>query len=127
MVSSNAISLPASSRTPTWILWTLQPMAAAIFLSAGIAKLVSATVMVQLFAIIGMGQWFRYATGLIEVGSALVLLLVPRLAFAAAVMLAMTMVGAVTTHLFITGGSPAPAIILLAITATIAWLRQSGS
>jgi putative oxidoreductase len=80
---------------------------------------------VQLFAAIGIGQWFRYLTGTIEVVCA-VLLLIPSLAAYGAVALAVTMVGAILTHLFIVGGSPLIAIVLLASTATIAWLRGSG-
>ena len=36
-----------------------------------------------------------------------------------------TMVGAIITHLFIVGGNPAIPIVLLAATATIAWMRRS--
>ena len=79
--------------------------------------------MVQLFGVIGLGQWFRYVTGTIEVVSA-VLLLIPSVAAYGAAALAVTMVGAIITHLFIIGGSPAMAILLLASTATIAWARE---
>jgi hypothetical protein len=79
--------------------------------------------MVQMFGTIGLGQWFRYVTGGLEVISA-VLLLVPSLARFGALALAVTMVGAILTHLFIVGGSPAVPIALLAATTTIAWLRS---
>jgi uncharacterized membrane protein YphA (DoxX/SURF4 family) len=90
---------------------------------AGYLKLSGVPVMVQLFDTIGFGQWFRYLTGAIEVISGL-LLLVPSLAFFAAAILAATMVGAVITHLFVVGGSPAPAAVLLAATGAVAWLRR---
>ena len=92
-------------------LWVLQIGAAAMFLMAGGSKLAGAPEMVGLFDVIGVGQWFRYLTGVIEVGSA-VMLLVP------------TMIGAVLTHLFIVGGSPAIALVLLLAVATIAWARR---
>jgi uncharacterized membrane protein YphA (DoxX/SURF4 family) len=79
--------------------------------------------MVQVFDSIGVGQWFRYVTGLIEVTSA-ALLLVPSLAFYGAVALAVTMVGAIIAHLFVIGGNPLMPIVLLAATATIAYLRR---
>ena len=69
--------------------------------------------MVALFDAIGIGQWFRYVTGLIEVGSAIALL-VPSIAVFGALALVATMVGAIVTHLFIVGGSPAMPAILLA-------------
>ena len=55
-------------------LWSIQIALAGMFLLAGGSKLVGAPPMVALFNAIGIGQWFRYVTGLIEVGSALALL-----------------------------------------------------
>jgi putative oxidoreductase len=104
-------------------LWTLQIASAAMFLFAGTLKLASAPPMVQEFGLLGIGQWFRYLTGTIEVVSA-ALLLIPSLAGYGAAALAVTMVGAIATHLFILGGSPLAAIILLASTSTIAWARR---
>jgi putative oxidoreductase len=107
----------------TTIAWILQILCACMFLFAGGSKLAGQQAMVDTFQTIGLGQWFRYLTGLIEVGGAL-LLLVPSLAFFGAVALAVTMVGAVITHLFIIGGSPAPALVLLVATGAIAYLRR---
>ena len=64
--------------------------------------------------------------GAIEVISA-ALLLVPSLAFFGALALVVTMVGAIITHVFVIGGSPAGAIVMLAATAAIAWLRRPAS
>jgi len=118
----NTIALqPSRARTVT--LWTLQILAAALFFLSGVSKLAGAAAMVQLFAVIGLGQWFRYATGLIEVVSA-ALLLVPSLAFYGAALLIPTMAGAIATHLFIVGGSPAPATFLLGATIAIALMKR---
>ena len=114
-----------SSRVKVAIVWMLQIFSAAMFLFAGASKLAGAAPMVQVFGAIGIGQWFRYLTGAIEVVSA-VLLLVPSLALFGSLALAVTMVGAIITHLFIVGGNPAPAILLLAFTSTIAWIKWSG-
>jgi len=105
------------------LLWTLQIASAALFLFSGTLKLAGAPMMVQMFAAIGLGQWFRYFTGGLEVISA-VSLLVPSLARFGALALAVTMVGAILTHLFIIGGNPAVPIALLAATTTIAWVRR---
>jgi uncharacterized membrane protein YphA (DoxX/SURF4 family) len=121
------ITVVDESRTPsrarTIALWTLQVAAAAMFLMAGTLKLSGVPAMVQVFDAVGFGQWFRYLTGAIEVVSGL-LLLVPSLAFYGAAALTATMVGAVMTHLFVVGGSPLPAAVLLAATAAIAWGRR---
>jgi putative oxidoreductase len=104
-------------------IWTLQMASAALFLFSGTLKLSGAPMMVQMFGAIGLGQWFRYFTGGLEVISA-VLLLVPSLARFGALALAVTMVGAILTHLFIIGGNPAVPIALLAATTTVAWVRS---
>jgi uncharacterized membrane protein YphA (DoxX/SURF4 family) len=104
-------------------VWTLTIVAAGMFLLAGTLKLTGLPMEVQLFSTIGIGQWFRYVTGSLEVVGAIGLL-VPALAPYAALLLAAVMVGAVFTHLFIAGGSPLAAIVLLAITIALAYLRR---
>lgn len=110
-------------RALTVILWTLQIVSAALFLFSGTLKLSGAPMMVEMFGAIGLGQWFRYFTGGLEVISA-VLLLVPSLARFGALAMAVTMVGAILTHLFVIGGNPAVPVALLAATTTIAWVRS---
>lgn len=109
-----------NSKLKVYGLWALKVLAGLAFLAAGYAKLTGAEMMVATFDGVGVGQWFRYVTGAIEVVGA-VLLFVPGKAFYGASMLALTMVGAIATHLVLIGGSPLPAVILLAIAATIAW------
>ena len=115
-----------AGRLRAWVggLWTLQILSAAMFLFAGSLKLIGVPLMVQEFGVIGLGQWFRYLTGGIEVVSA-VLLLIPAVAAYGAAALAVTMVGAIIAHLFVIGGSPLVPILLLASTVTIAWQRWS--
>ena len=111
---------PASRRIGAW---TLQAIVAAAFLAAGVAKLAAAPFMVQLFAQIGLGQWFRVVTGLVEIVGA-VALLYPRLASLGALWLGGTMFFGVLTHLFVLHTNPAPAIVLGLLNATIVYLRR---
>jgi uncharacterized membrane protein YphA (DoxX/SURF4 family) len=104
-------------------LWIIQVALAGMFLMAGTAKLTGAPAMVGLFDAIGIGQWFRYVTGTIEVTSAIALL-VPFLAPFGAAALVVTMAGAVTTHLFIVGGSPAMPLVLLLAALGVWWARR---
>jgi putative oxidoreductase len=104
-------------------LWILQIGAAGMFLMVGFLKLSGDPQMVALFQAIGLGQWFRYVTGSLEVLGA-VLLLIPRLSELGALLLVGVTLGAVTTHLFVIGGDPLPAIILLIVTGIIAWGRR---
>jgi putative oxidoreductase len=112
-----------SGRAGLVALWIVQIALAGMFLLAGGSKLLGAPAMVGLFDAIGIGQWFRYLTGLIEVGSA-VALLVPSIAVFGALALVATMVGAIVTHLFIVGGSPAMPAILLVGSAAVVWTRR---
>jgi uncharacterized membrane protein YphA (DoxX/SURF4 family) len=116
---------PAASRGRVALgaLWLVQVAVAGMFLLAGGLKLTGAPAMVAVFDAIGVGQWFRYVTGSIEVGSALALL-VPSLAPFGALLLIPTMAGAIATHLLILGGSPVPATALLAGSLAIAWARR---
>ena len=52
----------------------LRILLALAFLMAGWAKLSGNPMMVQVFATLGIGQWFRYVTGGIEVAAAIGLL-----------------------------------------------------
>ncbi len=90
------------------------------FAAAGLAKLAGAEMMVATFDAVGLGQWFRYVTGIIEVGSS-ILLWVPGAQFYAAGLLVCTMIGAVLAHLFILGPSAMPALVLGILAATVAW------
>jgi putative oxidoreductase len=112
-----------SVRTGLTALWLVQIALAGMFLLAGGSKLLGAPAMVGLFDAIGIGQWFRYLTGLIEVGSALALL-VPSFAVFGALALVPTMVGAILVHLLIVGGSPALPAILLLGSAGVTWTRR---
>jgi putative oxidoreductase len=104
-------------------LWILQIGAAGMFLMVGFLKLSGDPQLVGLFEGIGLGQWFRYVTGSLEVLGA-VLLLVPRLSGLGALLLAGVMLGAVATHLFVVGGSALGAIVLLVVTTVVAWGRR---
>ena len=104
-------------------LWGTQVALAGMFLLAGYSKLSGIPEMVAMFDAIGLGQWFRYLTGTIEVVSA-VALLVPSLAVFGALALIPTMVGAILTHLVVVGGSPVVPALLLIGAMAIAWARR---
>ena len=106
------------------VLWTLQVLVALAFIAAGSGKLLGSADMIALFEAVGIGQWFRYVTGVLEVLGAL-LLLVPGKAAFGAVLLACVMAGAVMSHLTVLTTPVTPALVLLALTVLIAWGRRS--
>jgi putative oxidoreductase len=103
--------------------WVLQAIVATAFFAAGAAKLAGAAYMVQLFEQIGLGQWFRYATGVVEVVGALALI-APGLVWFGGLWLGGTMFFAVLTHVFVLHTSPVPAIVLGVLNALIVYLRR---
>ncbi len=111
------------SRAGLFALWALQLILAGMFFLAGGSKLAGAPAMVATFDTIGVGQWFRYVTGIIEVVAA-VALLVPRFAPFGALLLVPTMLGAIAAHLFIIGGSPAVPALLLLGALVVPWARR---
>ena len=64
----------SAARLKTIGFWVLKLVLAALFLLAGGAKLAGLPAMVAVFEQVGLGQWFRYFTGVLEVGGALLLL-----------------------------------------------------
>ena len=59
------------------LTWVLRLLVAALFLMTGFFKFSGNPMALKEFADIGLGDWFRYVTGLVEVGGAL-LVLYPR-------------------------------------------------
>ena len=80
--------------------------------------------MIALFDAVGIGQWFRYVTGSLEVLGALLLIIPGKSAFGAG-LLACVMAGAVVAHLTVLHTAPTAPLVLFALTAVIAWGRRS--
>jgi len=81
--------------------------------------------MVAEFAQIGIGQWFRFVTGLVELSGAIGLL-IPKFRFRAALQIAAVMVGATGVNLWVLH---VPALarltaILMVLALVLAWLRR---
>src|ERR1700724_2278519 len=124
MTTANTAALPAASGKGRLItLWTLYGLVALAFVAAGSTKLAGAAAMVEVFDKVGLGQWFRYFTGLLEVAAG-VGLLFSRYSFYAAVLLATGLVGAIIAHVTVLGSSPAAPVMLLVLGGTIAYLRK---
>lgn len=99
-------------------LLVVKILAGAAFLAAGLAKLAGVEMMVATFDAVGVGQWFRYVTGLIEIGGA-VLLFVPGKQGIGAALLSATMVGAIIAHILILGTDTMPPAVVLLILSLI--------
>jgi putative oxidoreductase len=117
------IVTPARQRWTSAALWVVRGLLALAFVAAGGAKLYGVPMLVEEFEHIGLGQWFRYFTGGLEIMGA-ILLLLPQRAALGALLLICIMIGAVVTHLFVIGGSALPAIVLLTLNAVVAYAKR---
>ena len=92
----------------------LRLAACGVFLGVGLTKFESQSMWVGLFAQIGLGDWFRYLTGALQVAGGL-LFLIPRARYLAASLAGGTMAGAVIVHFFVLHTGVAGAIIPFAL------------
>jgi putative oxidoreductase len=120
--------MSTTNRWSNLVDWALRFFVAAVFLFEGTDKFGSRRLWIRLFTDIGIGQWFRYATGAIEtIGG--ILILIPRATTIAVAMLACTMVGAFLAHVFVIGVGPQSVIVAVLLTAilTVGWRRRAAS
>jgi putative oxidoreductase len=104
-------------------LWALQAVTAVATVAAGVTTLIGTGPVMAAFDAIGAGDWVRILTGILQVAGGLGLL-IPRLAGLAALALTGLWLVAIATHLFLIGGNPAPAVVLLLLSAGLAWARR---
>jgi uncharacterized membrane protein YphA (DoxX/SURF4 family) len=60
-----SVTLP-KTQSMNIVVWVLRVLVAALFLFAAVMKLSGQPMMVQEFDTVGLGQWFRYFTGVLE-------------------------------------------------------------
>jgi putative oxidoreductase len=103
-------------------LWVVQALLALVFLGAGSGKLTGNPDMVALFTAIGIGQWFRYVTGILEVAGA-VLIVVPKTRSIGAALLVPIMLGATTANVML-HTTAIPPLALLLLSSFVVWGRR---
>lgn len=116
---------PGRGRVLSVACWVLQVVFAVYFLwTYVLPKFTGDAYWVDLFEQIGIGQWFLYFTGVVEILGA-VGLVIPRLHGLAAIGLALTMIGAMFTNLVVVDDPPGvvPGLIVFVVVALIAWVR----
>ncbi|WZO97662.1 DoxX family protein [Isosphaeraceae bacterium EP7] len=123
MSSTNPITATASPGRGTNIaLWVIQVLLALAFAMAGTMKLVGPEMAVKQFELLGLGQWFRYLTGLLEIIAA-VLLVLPAWSGFGALLLVPIMIGAAAAHVAVFKDNPAAPLVILGLAAIVAWFR----
>jgi uncharacterized membrane protein YphA (DoxX/SURF4 family) len=112
--------------------WALRVSVALVFVVTGLDKFPSgpASYWVHTFDAIGLGQWFRYFTGIVEVAGGLLFLVPTAVATAlGAGILVATMAGAMLVHILLfkhPADSLFPAAYLVAVVLAFVKLRSTG-
>jgi putative oxidoreductase len=112
-----------SSRMARVLFWTLKILVALAFAAAALAKLAGAPNMVQEFGRIGLGQSFRFFTGVVELSGA-TLLLVPRTAFYGTVLLTGICFGAFLAQIGPLKGDLIHVFVLGSAVLLLGWLSR---
>ena len=114
-------ALPAS-RSKIIVLWILRILMAALFLFASYMKLTDNPMMVDEFNTIGLGQWFRYFAGALELAGGIAILVPSVSVFAALVLLAVD-AGAFITQIAVLHGDWIHTVVIGAILASVIYLQ----
>jgi putative oxidoreductase len=123
-MNNTLIQTSAVSRKKVISLWILKIAFALAFLGAAGAKLAGNSTMVAEFDTVGLGQWLRYVTGLIEVAGA-VLLLVPRSALYGALLLAMVCAGALVAQVTAIHQDWIHTVVMGGLLLFVAWTQRA--
>jgi putative oxidoreductase len=105
------------------VMWVLRVLMGAFFLFAAFNKLTSNPMMVQNFDTIGLGQWFRYFTGAVEVVGAVALLTPAVSGFGALLLLAVD-VGAFVAQVGVLHMDWIHTVVIGAILAALTYLQR---
>jgi putative oxidoreductase len=114
--------LASPGRGANIALWVLQILLALAFAMAGIMKLAGQEMAVAQFEKLGLGSWFLYLTGILEILAA-VLLVIPAWSGFGALLVIVIMIGAAIAQVVVFKDSPAPPLVFLALASVVAWFR----
>ena len=92
-----------------------------LFLAAGLAKIYGPPMMVAEFDQVGLGQWFRYLTGALEIAGTLLLIRPATVSYGAG-LLAVISLGALVAQVTVLHGDVIHAIVFAFILAVIAYV-----
>jgi uncharacterized membrane protein YphA (DoxX/SURF4 family) len=109
----------ALTRNQSTLMWVLSVLLAALFVFAGVTKLIGVAEVVEGFERYGYPGWFRILIGLLELAGGIGLL-IPKVALEVASFLIIVMLGAVFTELFLGENVLIPLVVLLAVGGTAA-------
>ena len=120
---SNEKMMPRTGKVGRITLLVAKIALALIFVATGSSKILGVQQLVDGFVQIGLGPWFRYFTGAVEIGGAL-LLLWPLTSGLGALILLGVSVGAFFVQLFIMHGDVVHTLVLATLSGWLAWAAR---
>ncbi|WFR94554.1 DoxX family protein [Rhizobium tumorigenes] len=112
-----------SPRILTISIWILRVLVALMFLAAATMKLTSQPMMVAEFEQVGIGQWFRFLTGGLELIGAIAVL-VPRTSILGALLLLLVDAGAFVAQIAVLHMDWVHTIVIGAVIALLIYLQR---
>ncbi|MBZ5759081.1 MULTISPECIES: DoxX family protein [Rhizobium] len=112
-----------SPRILTISIWVLRVLVALMFLAAATMKLTSQPMMVAEFEQVGLGQWFRFLTGGLELIGAIAVL-VPRTSILGALLLLLVDAGAFVAQIAVLHMDWVHTIVIGAVIALLIYLQR---
>jgi putative oxidoreductase len=124
MASASADPKPERrERARNLIVWIVSVLLALEFVFSSVPKLLANPIMVDMFNKVGLGLWFMYFTGVLEIVGA-VGILIPRFSLQAACLLAIIMLGAIIAQFARIHTGALPPIVTLLLTLVVVWIRR---
>ena len=120
------MSTPSESSRPQWlriVSWILRIGLALAFAGSGLFKLSGKPAVIDEFAHVGLGQWLRYVTALLELGGA-ALLIWPRTVAVGATTLGAVCVGAFFAQVFRLHIGIIHVFVLGSLLAVVLWIHR---
>jgi putative oxidoreductase len=114
-----ARSTEFKSKAAAILVWIFRAVLGLLFISVALAKLTGGAQTVQLFAAIGWVQWFRFATGVLDLIGA-ILILIPRWTFYGAFLISCTIGLATVLYIVLLHNNPVVPLVLTSLAITLA-------
>jgi putative oxidoreductase len=114
----------AVPKTQTIVIWALRAALAALFLFAAVMKLTGQPIMVQEFDAVGLGQWFRYFTGALELAGGIAIL-IPSLSVLGALVVLLVDVGAFFAQAFVLHMDVVHTIVIAIVIGALLYLQRA--
>ena len=121
-MTSATLTASPSKGSAKIAVWILRVVLGALFIMAAGMKLTGQPMMVQEFDVVGLGQWFRVATGLLELVGG-VAILIPPVSLAGAVLLLLVDAGAFIAQVGVLHGDIVHTIVIALLIGPLAYLQ----